>query len=382
MHWGYFFKGSVFSLFLVLTFLTTASLIYQFYPQKNIVRSRVIAENYGNFPTVLGASVSASPKIELQPVNILLLGLDSRKGDKSARCDAIHMFSFKPDENKIIITSVPRGTMVTADQYISNYCSIYGFAVAQKEIERITGVKADYVVKVGFSQVDGLLRLVNLPPSPTLQFLRDRKDYLIGDNQRSYNQATFLKDAIVSYTDWGSKLPEPMQYLAYKIVDTDIPYDKAQEFFKMFLASGVYKDPNNIEIVVKPGDGFVRQDIHVTSKVSTDSAYLSDPEFINYQNDVTSYLGDVISRANYLIDKRQYAAANTLVTTPLNQRLWLQIENESDRNQLHFNLIETFVYSSTDHEKSKALLNDFILEMDQAGKTTLKTQAEDLLKLL
>ncbi len=342
MHWGYFFKGGVFSLFLVLTFLTTASLIYQFHPQKDNISPRVVvAENYAQFPTVLGASVSATP------VNILLLGLDSRKGDKSARCDAIHMFSFRPDENKIIITSVPRGTMVTADQYISNYCSLFGFEKAKNEIEKITGVKADYVVKVGFSQVDGLLRLVNLPPSPTLQFLRDRKDYLIGDNQRSYNQATFLKDAIVSYTGWGSKLPEPMQYLAYKMVDTDLPYDKAKEFFKMFLASGVYKNPDNIEIVVKPGDSFVRQDIHITSKVATDSSYLSDPEFVNYQNDVTSYLDDVISRANYLIDKQQYPAANSLVTTPFNQRMWLQIENEADRNQLHFNLIATFVYSST-----------------------------------
>ncbi len=374
MHWGYFFRGGAFSLFLILAFLTSASLIYQFKPTQNVIKSNVvIAENYAQFPAVLGASISA------QPVNVLLLGLDSRKGDKSARCDAIHMFSFKPGQNKIIITSVPRGTMVTANQYISNYCSIYGFAVAQKEIEKITGVKADYVVKVGFSQVDGLLRLVNLPPSPILQFLRDRKDYLIGDNQRSYNQATFLKDAIVSYTDWGSKLPQPMQYLAYKIVDTDMPYDKAQEFLKMFLASGIYKNPDNIEIVVKPGDNFIRQEIHYQT---TQQDWQSDPDFKNYQNDVTGYLDDIISRANYLIDKHQYMAANSLVTTPLNQRLWLQIENESDRNTLHFNLIATFVYSSTDHEKSKSLLNDFILEMDQSGKTDLKTQAEELLKLL
>ena len=235
------------------------------------------------------------------------------------------------------------------------------------------------MVKVGFSQVDGLLRLVNLPPSPTLQFLRDRKDYLIGDNQRSYNQATFLKDAIVSYTDWGSKLPQPMQYLAYKIVDTDMPYDKAQEFLKMFLASGIYKNPDNIEIVVKPGDNFIRQEIHYQT---TQQDWQSDPDFKNYQNDVTGYLDDIISRANYLIDKHQYEAANSLVTTPLNQRLWLQIENESDRNTLHFNLIATFVYSSTDHKKSKSLLNDFILEMDQAKNTLLKSQAEELLKML
>ena len=111
MHWGYFFRGGAFSLFLILAFLTGGSLIYQFKPQQNVIKSNVvIAENYAQFPAVLGTSISA------QPVNVLLLGLDSRKGDKSARCDAIHMFSFKPDQNKIIINTVPLGALVTDDE--------------------------------------------------------------------------------------------------------------------------------------------------------------------------------------------------------------------------------------------------------------------------
>ena len=174
---------------------------------------------------------------------------------------------------------------------------------------------------MGFSQAEGALRLVNLPPSPTLQFLRDRKDYLIGDNQRSYNQANFLKDSILRYTEWANELPEPMQHLAFNIVDTDLPYDQGKELFKELLDSGLYKNPDNIEIVIRPKDNWVREEIHVEDKIDFSEDFQADPEFKNYQNDVAGYLE--------AITKNKDAEKINLA---ISKKLWLQIEDETLRN--------------------------------------------------
>lgn len=382
MNWRYFVKGGAFSLFLLFLSLTVASLAYQtsklLYPNTTVAQEPILeAAVTGNFPQVLAAKTT-----DLKPVNVLLLGLDSRKGDKSARCDAIHMFSFRPDEGKIIITSVPRGSMSKDNNIIANVCSLYGFKTAQEEIEKITGVKADHVVKVGFSQVQGILRLAGLPPSPTLQLLRVREKYAIGDNQRSYNQGMFLRDGILKYTDWASKLPWPVQQVGFNMVDTDMTFDQAKDILNQVIQSEIYKDSEKVVVQVRPVDNWVRQEIHVTDLAPTNKEWQKDPEFKDYQNDISGYIKLVVARTNALSEKTNYTAANSYISTPLSQKLWLQIEDEKERNQLHWTLVEAFVYSSTDYDKSKSLLDDFILEMDQTGEIELKSKAEELMKLV
>ncbi len=366
-----FFLGGLVAIFMVFAVGTGAAGMALFLQisQERAGQPTTIAYQPASQPEVLSANTQAvkfeapTPSTSLgtiaKPVNILLLGLDSRKEDKSARCDAVHTFSFKPDEGKIIITSVPRGTITSNGNIIANVCSIYGFDVAIKEIEKITGVHPDYVVKVGFSEALGALRMVNLPPSPTLQFLRDRKDYGLGDNQRSYNQAVFLKDAILRYTEWGAKLPGPVQYLAFKTIDTNLPYDKAQELFQQLLSSKIYQDPDNIEIVIKPKDNLVRKEIHIEDKVATTIGWQADPEFKSYQNDVIGYLGAIIKAAN-----------RRAIDLAITKKLWLQVEDPELRNQFHFNLL-----NFTDDQ---VLIQDFILEMDQAGEKELAQQAQVL----
>ena len=137
------------------------------------------------------------------PYNILLLGLDGRKGEQKPRCDAIHMFSFDPKAATLTITSVPRGTRIylpqasTASAYLANSCHTQGIDYAVDQIEKITGIIPDAIVKVGFSQTMGILRTFGFPTTSSLQFLRNRR-YAIGDNQRSHNQALFMKDMILT----------------------------------------------------------------------------------------------------------------------------------------------------------------------------------------
>jgi anionic cell wall polymer biosynthesis LytR-Cps2A-Psr (LCP) family protein len=313
------------------------------------------------FSQVLAAETAPPTPAPAEPdVNILLLGLDSRKEDKSARCDAIHMFSFRPSQNKLMIFSVPRGTMAKDGNIIANVCSIYGFATAQEEIEQITGVKANHVVKVGFSQVQGISRLAGLPAEPTLEYLRDRHSYAIGDNQRSYNQAVFFKDMILTRFETAAKLPEAVQYLGFRMLDTDISFSEARDLEKTFLASGVFKDPAKIQIQIRPVDAFKRQDIHLDDKLTQNEDWQNDPEYLAYQKDMTKYLENVTNKAK--------------VDLAIAKRLWLQIENPEDRNRLHLRLLQL--------APSREAIQDFILEMTQAGNAELKAKGEELLTAL
>ncbi|MCL4397957.1 hypothetical protein M1403_02930 [Patescibacteria group bacterium] len=370
MHWPSFFKGSFLFLFLLFFSLTGASLAFQVHQEQIIANSNHSVPVYlaqakipaasGHFAAVLGTATMAEP---LKDTSILLLGLDSRKGDKSARCDAIHTVSFLPSQGKIIITSVPRGTISKDGNIIANVCSIYGFDTAKKEIEKITGIPADYTVKTGFSQTMGAFRLLGLPPSPTLQFLRDRHDYAIGDNQRSFNQANFLKDMLVQHLDQINALPEPIKYLGFKTIDTDISYNDAKKLLAEIIASGIYKDPANIEVVVKPADNLVRQDIHLSAQTATDWSFSQDPEYQAYQKEMVDYLENITKTAN-----------KTAVITALAQKSWLQVDDPGLRNQLHFDLLKIVPTPDT--------LKDFILEMSQAGQPSLQQQAEEILASL
>ena len=325
MHWQSFLKGSFFSVFLLLLFLTGFSLVSQVRREQTIANSAVYPveqKNYlagnGHFAAVLGSASVAEP---LQNFSVLLLGLDARKGDRFSRCDAIHTVSFLPNEGKIKIFSVPRGTMSKDGNIIANVCSIYGYDTAKDEIEKITGVAADYVVKAGFSQTMGAFRLLGLPPSPTLQFLRDRKNYVIGDNQRSYNQGTFLKDMLAGRLDQVNALPEAVKFLGFKALDTDIGYKEAQKILGEIIASGIYKDPKNIEVIIKPKDNLVRQEIHLDDKTAADWTFSNDPEYQAYQQEITAYLENVLAGQNL-----------DTIRTAVSQRLWLQLDDTALRS--------------------------------------------------
>jgi len=321
-----FLRGVVAGCFILLTSLTAFSL------KEQLGTETIYPKRLARAPTpaiVLGATTNAPPIAKPPPIkniNILLLGLDGRKEDPNSRCDAIHMFSFKPAEGKILISSVPRGTTTSNGNIIANNCSLYSQIVAQKEIEKIVGIKADYVVKVGFSQAQGILRFVGLPASPTLQFLRDRKSYATGDNQRSYNQAVFFKDSIVSYTDWAAKMPEPIQRMLFNMMDTDLTFEEGKDIFNQVISSGIYKNPRNIEIIIKPKDNIKRAEIHFTPQ---DLDWQNDPEFKAYQNDVVGYLEAIIKTKN-----------TTKIKLAVAKQLWLQVEDENKRNQLQSELLK------------------------------------------
>ncbi|MBM3283256.1 LytR family transcriptional regulator [Candidatus Gottesmanbacteria bacterium] len=319
-------------------------------------------------------------------INILLLGLDARRGDKNPRCDAIHLLSFDPDMGKIVITSVPRGILVNLpgiekeSRYLGNACHLLGVDFAVGEIEKISQIHPDYIVKIEFSQVLGILRSLGLPTTPTLQFLRSRQ-YPRGDYQRSHNQAVFIKDMLVARTTQFAQLPKPVQYLLFRMLNTDIDFDKALDLVNQLIRSGATADASRIELITKPNLPFALKELHFPEeKFSDASVWLNDQDYQTYQKNLATYLQNLIIRAEKLYQANKISQAYQLLTTPFKQQLWLQIEDSDKRNLFHFAMLKFFILTSPNRDHLPSLVHDFIAEMEIANQVELKGKAQELLE--
>jgi len=134
-------------------------------------------------------------------INVLILGLDGRRGQRDRRADAIHLMTLLPYQGKIRITSIPRGTMsekiMEGKEIIANTYSLEGRDGTIKAVEDYLEVHVDYYIIVGFSEAEALFEKLGYNGEKTLQVLRSRKAYGIGDPQRSHNQAFFIASEIM-----------------------------------------------------------------------------------------------------------------------------------------------------------------------------------------
>jgi anionic cell wall polymer biosynthesis LytR-Cps2A-Psr (LCP) family protein len=383
----YLKRHSVYLLIVLLGLIFFLTSILYLYLRSNLKQAKAME-------AILKQVNSSQPEVKLdlleQPITILFLGLDSRRGDQKPRCDAIHLVTFSPPEEKIIITSVPRGTPIdleniaTPSAYLGNSCHIKGIDFAVEEISRLTNIKPDHVIKVNFSQVLGALRLLNLPTTPTLQFLRDRKSYYWGDNQRSHNQAVFIKDLIINHLRQVAGLPSMVKQLGFKMVATDnLDFATANSILNWMVKKDFPQNPAKIELVIKPIPTYQINDVHFEeSKFATESAEQNDQDFQDYQKDLEKYLKNLADQAEKNLKSGQKDSALNLLKTPFSQQLWLQIENEQLRNQLHFNLLRVYILSAENKKAAATLLRDFITEMEITQHEELKKQAEELMNSL
>ncbi len=368
-------------------------LIYFFYLflLSNFKQARSMAAFVENISNQTNLSRSRNEfKLLEQSLTILFLGLDGRKGDQKPRCDAIHLITFSPPEDKIIITSVPRGIHVdlenvaTPSAYLGNSCHIKGIDFAVAEITRITNITPDHTILVNFSQALGVLRLLGMPTTPTLQFLRDRQSYYWGDNQRSHNQALFIKDVIINHTHQVASLPLIVKQLAFKMVDTDnLDFETGMLILNWVVKNDFPQSPDKIELVIKPQPTYKINDVHFEqSNFATESAWQNDQKFQAYQQDLEKYLKNLADQGEKYLASGQKESALKLLNTPFSQQFWLQIEDEGLRNQIHFDLLKVYVLSYGDENEAKTLLNNFIKEMEIAPSEELKKQAEALMNSL
>jgi anionic cell wall polymer biosynthesis LytR-Cps2A-Psr (LCP) family protein len=326
-----------------------------------------------------------------EEINILTLGIDSRKEGTGQHCDAIHLVTLNIEEWTIRITSVPRGTYAAlpgggkyqdTDYYIANACAFGGLEYGIAQIEKITGVKADYVATVGFSQALGIFRTIGLPTTETLQWLRHRQSYAIGDPQRSQNQATFMKDVALQLLE-GDGISTPLLYILYTFIDTDLTFDQVHSLYLAYLASGIDEQPERISFDMKPhydteiyhfdalnADEQIDTLLeHLQGRLSEED--LSNKSLAEIQRVLIDYLYDMLG------SKEQIAQV-------YRDQLWRQVEDAAIREELHYRFLEKYVreVKNTDREAAVQVVTDYVLEMQFFGLEEWEARGKNIMRTL
>ena len=324
-------------------------------------------------------------------INVLLLGLDSRKEDENPHCDAIHMFTLDLVDWDVVITTVPRGTYAYIPQYLeeteyylANACSYEGLEYGIDQIEKVIGVQADYIATVNFSQTLGILRLFDLPTTETLQWLRHRQSYQIGEPQRAHNQAVFIKDMIVDHLHkFESGFTLPMQYLLYSFVDTDMDFAIVRALLQGYIDANIDENPDEITLTMRPYYETVDYhydpetiDQQIDDWVERLRPYLSSDDLSEVsldeiQESIISYMWSAIGSSESLEEI-------------IDGQLWLQIEDDGDREELHYAAISKYVEQLEDPGAIIDTLSLYILEKEalelddwaQKGKELLANMVE------
>lgn len=324
-------------------------------------------------------------------INILTLGVDSRKEGAEQHCDAIHLVTLNVSDWTIHITSVPRGTYASlppgreykdTDYYLANACGFGGLEYGIAQIQKVTGVKADYLATVGFSQALGIFRALNLPTTETLQWLRHRQSYAIGDPQRSQNQATFMKDVAVQLlSDDG--ISTPLLYILYTFVDTDLTFDQVHSLYLAYLASGIGEHPERITFDMKPY--YDTQIYHFDSEHSDEqiASLLETLQGRLSSEDLSNKSIDEIQSAltTYLYDTLGDEAA---ISHVYSEQLWRQVEDGSVREELHYRFLERYIreIKETDHQTAVNEVTNYILEMQFFGLSEWEARGRTLMGTL
>lgn len=322
-------------------------------------------------------------------INILALGIDSRKEGKEQHCDAIHMVTLHLKDWSIDITSVPRGTYAyipgkhaPSDYYLANACAFEGLDYGVAQIEKVVGVKADYVATVGFSQALGIFRLLHLPTTDTLQWLRHRQSYAIGDPQRSENQAVFMKDVAIKILG-GDGISTPFLYILYHLVDTDLTFGQVKDIYSAYRASDLADRPDDIRLAMKPF--FDVKEYHLDTdnpdaqvqdlvdklkgRLSPDDLSLKTVDEI--QAELVSYLDESLNDP---------AEAEHIYT----EQLWSQVEDPDKREEFNYQYLEKHVdaIKVDDPQAAQNAVSDYILEKEYLGLTDWETAGKGLLTSL
>lgn len=322
-------------------------------------------------------------------VRVLMLGLDSRAGQTAGHCDVIQMIEIDKNNNTVSITAVPRGTYsplppgkatTSSDYYVSNACGLAGLDYGINQIEKILGKKADYLVMVGFSETLGILRNLKLPTTETLQWLRQRQGYKIGEPQRARNHSTFIKNLLVKFLpEKKSKLDIPFHYILYKIVKTDLTFDEGEKIVDALITMDLPKNPERVSLYMRPS--YNVEDIAYDPNTAGEYVSKMIGPVKNYLSG-TSYTGISAEEA----DKRVINAIDEKITDKefvkwaFDNQLWLQIEDDILREEKHYEVITKYLDGLEDDTMREQIIADYILEMKYLGLSDWASKGEDLLK--
>ena len=347
---------------------------------ENIINSRRIKNS---------EETTADPFDEDGVVKVLFIGLDSRVGQKAGHCDAIQLITINTNSTgTITITAVPRGTYsplppgkgtTSTDYYVSNACGLGGLEYGIQQIEKILGVKPDYLVVVGFSETMGIFRYLHLPTTETLQWLRNRHGYAIGEPQRAHNHSTFIKQMMIKFVPTKqTKLDTALQYVMYNLIKTDLSFAQTQKILDAVSAMDIVNHPEKIQLSMRP--------------------FYSVQDISYNQEDVAKYLAQTLGPITHLLSKDDYSnlSEETVQTGLLSiieknkdnpefiswayqNNFWLQIEDSEQSLAVQFDLLTSYLPLLPSNSERQSVLADYILEMENRGESVWQAKGKNLL---
>ncbi len=325
---------------------------------------------------------------EDERVRVLLIGLDKRISETLGHCDAIQMIDIDAQQKTVTITAVPRGTYsplprgvyAETDYYISNACGVAGLEYGINQIEKILRMEADYVVIVGFSQTLGILRYLGLPPQETLQWLRHRQGYQIGEPQRARNHSNFIKKLLVEYLPrTNQQMGDTLKRLMYSFVDTDLTFAQSQELVSVLESFDLSNRPQAVTLHMKPYYEVVDFEF--------------DPETIDeHLSRFLLPVADRISEGAYqgVTYEEAQEKVRTLIDENINDEsfiewayeeyVWLQLDDPLEREGAHFQVMRAYALFQEDEALREEIIADYIIEKEHMSLEQYAEQARNLLQ--
>lgn len=322
-------------------------------------------------------------------VNVLITGIDSRLGQKSARADANHIVRFFLDSGQIEIISIPRGTFAmirkgdtTGGNIIANVRSIYGQERYIKEVKKIAGISSiDYYIEFGFSQAMGIIELLGYDDNSasTLRVLRSRKAFTTGDHQRSYNQGQFIRQAILKVFDrTDGMLGQIGIRAALALASTNLSYDATSYILSELKNHGFSSaSSQKIWVRMKPNYlasmklfNFDSSNVHTIEKqIEKKVKYMIADSSRKTPAGYERRIKHLVKKVSADTAKSPIRVINALAF-PYKQKSWIQIKDKSERLIVRNSICNMLIqaYNKTGKFNESKEIIDFI-ELDNKVRT-------------
>lgn len=235
-------RGTMFVLFVAsLTAVALVLGVVVFYVVRGIVGLSNIERDQALNPIDYEgrpAPPSSAPGVERPPINIVLMGADTREGDRG-RSDSLMVAHISGDRRHVYIVSFPRDMWVSIPGHGKgkiNAAYAYGRApLTVRTLEQLTGVRMDHTAVIDF---EGFIKLtdalggvtvynpwtteqdpgmrfekgdITLQGERALAYVRERYQLPNGDLDRAYRQRTVVK-AIIKQTFTPRTLANPSTF--------------------------------------------------------------------------------------------------------------------------------------------------------------------------
>ncbi|MBE0466197.1 MAG: LCP family protein [Candidatus Desulforudis sp.] len=177
-------------------------------------------------------------------MNLVLLGVDAQAGDDPdrARADSILFVSADPQEQRVVLLSIPRDTRVNIPRHgwdKINATTVYGGPDAVREaVSELLGVPVDYYVMTNF---EGFRDIVDVLGGVTIDV--ERRMY--------YRDPLASPPLVIDLQPGEQRLDgdKALQYVRYRGYDKgDITRTQAQQKFLTALASEMMKARNVLKL--------------------------------------------------------------------------------------------------------------------------------------